>query len=55
LNQEIARQMIEIYKNKKKRLCEYDIVKTFEDENEAKEYAKRNNIPTQNFSKLKPT
>lgn len=39
---EITRPMIEIYKNKKKCLCEYDIEKTFEDENEAKDYAKRN-------------
>nr|MDO8079193.1 hypothetical protein [Candidatus Freyarchaeota archaeon] len=39
---EIARPMIEIYKNGKKRLCEYDLAKTFEDEKEAKDYAKKN-------------
>ncbi|MEM2145061.1 MAG: hypothetical protein QW279_06855 [Candidatus Jordarchaeaceae archaeon] len=41
---EVTRPIIEINKNGKKCLCEYDIVKTFENENEAKEYAKRNSL-----------
>lgn len=40
----VVRPMIEIYKNGKKGLCEYEIVKTFGDEKEAKEYAKRNSL-----------
>jgi hypothetical protein len=39
---EIARPMIEIYRDGKKRLYEYDVIKTFENEKEAKDYAKRN-------------
>ena len=41
---EIARPMIEIYKNGKNFLCEYDVVETFKNENEAADYVKRNKL-----------
>jgi hypothetical protein len=39
---EITRPVIDIYVNGKKKFCEYDLIKTFENEKEAKEYAERN-------------
>ena len=41
---EITRPMIELYQDGEKRLCEYDLVKIFEDKEEAKAYAKRNTL-----------
>ncbi|MEM3563600.1 MAG: hypothetical protein QXS27_04995 [Candidatus Jordarchaeaceae archaeon] len=39
---EIARPVIDIYVDGEKKFCEYDLIKTFENEEEAKRYAKRN-------------
>ncbi|MBS7249952.1 MAG: hypothetical protein KIH08_05085 [Candidatus Freyarchaeota archaeon] len=39
---EIARPVLDIYFDGEKKFCEYDLIKTFENEEAAKEYAKRN-------------